>query len=122
MKLILSGLESTQCYLPCLKVFIVKLYLLPENTSFSVTALQRTDEDVQSHLQAAEQLSEAEGSYKAAIRVITDELQIAYQRFKTLLADYEVLLSMSATFYTSVEKVSYSVVLCTVYRVCNCLI
>jgi len=69
--------------------------------------LQRTDEDVQSHLRAAEELSEAEGSYKAAIRVITDELQIAYQRFKTLLADYEVLLSMSATFYTSVEKVSY---------------
>ena len=69
--------------------------------------LQRTDEDVQSHLRAAEDLSEAEGSYKAAIRVITDELQIAYQRFKTLLADYEVLLSMSATFYTSVEKVSF---------------
>ncbi|XP_015760245.1 PREDICTED: uncharacterized protein LOC107339469 isoform X2 [Acropora digitifera] len=68
-------------------------------------AARRTDEDVQSHLLAAEQLSEAEGGYKAAIRVITDELQIAYQRFKTLLSDYEVLLSMSATFYSSVEKV-----------------
>jgi len=79
---------------------------LPVFNILFIIVLQRTDEDVQSHLRAAEQLSEAEGSYKAAIRVITDELQIAYQRFKTLLADYEVLLSMSATFYTSVEKVS----------------
>ena len=79
---------------------------LLSNKCVILYVLQRTDEDVQSHLRAAEQLSGAEGGYNAAIRVITDELQIAYQRFKTLLADYEVLLSMSATFYASVEKVS----------------
>ena len=66
---------------------------------------QRTDEDVGRHLQEADRLATAEGSYKAAIKVITDELKIAYERFKTLMTDYQVLLSMCATFFTSVEKV-----------------
>ena len=58
------------------------------------------------HLEAAESLIVAESGEKAALRVLTDELKIVYERFKTCLADYEVFLSMCCTFYQSVEMVS----------------
>lgn len=57
------------------------------------------------HLEAAESLALLESEEQAAFRVVTDELQIAYERFKTSLSDHECFLSMCCTFYQSVEKV-----------------
>jgi hypothetical protein len=94
------------------KGFFSKVYRLPsivpyeyKNEMSCDSITQKTDEDVQRHLQAAEQLADEDQSYRAAISVVTDELKIAYERFKTLMSDYEVLLAMCATFFASVDKV-----------------
>ena len=57
------------------------------------------------HLEAAESLVFVESSEQAALRIVTDELKIVFERFKTCLADNEVFLSMCCTFYQSVERV-----------------
>ena len=67
--------------------------------------IQIAEEAVRQHLEAAESLVFVESGEQAALRIVTDELKIVYERFKTCLADYEVFLSMCCTFYQSVERV-----------------
>lgn len=73
---------------------------------YKILFLQAAEDAVNKHLEAAESLVVIESGEEAALGVVTDELKIVYERFKTCLADYEVLLSMCCTFYQSVERVS----------------
>ena len=53
---------------------------------------------------------------KEAVQIVTNELRIAHERFKSKLSKHQAFLSLCLTFYSSAEKVFQMIF----YITCRC--
>ena len=65
---------------------------------------------MEDHLTAAEGLALLNVDDKEAVQIVTNELRMAHERFKSKLAKHQAFLSLCLTFYSSAEKVGMHIV------------
>lgn len=71
--------------------------------------MQRASKEVEDHLTAAEGLALLNVDDKEAVQIVTNELRMAHERFKSKLSKHQAFLSLCLTFYSSAEKVKKNV-------------
>jgi len=69
-------------------------------------AASRASKEVEDHLTAAEGLALLNIDDQEAVQIVTNELRIAHERFKSKLAKHQAFLSLCLTFYSSAEKLT----------------